>query len=89
MILELLFKLLNVIGWLYDLIVPGFIIPEEYLEPIDQMIEAAMKFDGLIPVSTALNALKYIFLFEFCMLTAKIVFGIANYVRGVGSISIE
>jgi len=89
MILTLLFWILNGIAWLYDLIVPGFLIPEAYFEPINQGIEAAMKFNGLIPIETAISAIRYILLFELCLLVAKIVIGIANYMRGTGSIELD
>lgn len=89
MILQILFVIFDMLGWLYDLLVPGILIPQAYLEPIDLIVDAGMKFDGLVPVQTALNLIKYIILFEFSMLLAKLVLGILNFFRGTGSIEID
>lgn len=89
MILQLLFVLMDLLGWLYSKIVPGVFIPQAYLEPIDQIVSAGMKFDGLVPVQTALNLIKYIIIFEFSMLMAKMIIGIVNFFRGTGSIELD
>ena len=84
--------ILWLVSWIVSIIahlLPQLLLPAYVLEPIKELIAAALKFDGLIPVQTILQCLTFIIAFEIGMFVLKIVIGIFNYVRGTGSIELD
>lgn len=88
MLLDILLGLLQALLSLIEWILPNWKLPEYVIYNLGWLISQMAKYNDLIPVTTLIWCISFVFLFELGLLIVNALGGIISILRGGGKIDV-